>query len=197
MFTGIITHLGKLAEREGATYTFKTDELFCKRLKSGTSVAVNGVCLTVLSKPKNGTFSVTIMPETVKRTMFSYLRPHDEVNLELPASLESFFSGHIVQGHIDGVGKVQKIQKQKNSRLITIEVSRRMSNYIVEKGSIAVNGISLTVIAAEWTHFIVGIIPYTWKHTMMMHNVKVGDRVNVEVDILAKYVDKLLKSKNI
>jgi len=103
------------------------------------------------------------------------------------------FAGHIVQGHIDGVATVKSIKQKGNSRLFTFEVPKQLGRYIVEKGSIAVNGISLTVIDASNKTFTVGIIPYTWRHTMLS-SAKVGDRVNIEVDILAKYLEKLEKA---
>ena len=194
MFTGIITHIGILEKREGSRYTFKTDVDFCQKLTLGTSVSVNGACLTVSEKPSEKTFGIELMPETVRKTMFADLKLNKEVNLELPVSVNSLFSGHIVQGHTDTVGEVENIQKEKNSRIITIKVPKHLSRYIIEKGSIAVNGISLTVIAVGETFFTVGIIPYTWEHTML-HEVCLHDKVNIEVDMLAKYVEKLLVKK--
>lgn len=130
------------------------------------------------------------MPETAKRTMLGRLKIGDLVNLELPVSLTQLLSGHLVHGHVDGVGTIKKIQKEGNSRLLTITISRDLNKYIVEKGSIAVNGISLTVINVG-LDFTVGIIPYTWQHTMLKQT-KLGDSVNIEVDILAKYLEKIL-----
>jgi len=202
MFTGIITNLGKLINKEQSVFTFQTDASFCRKVKNGTSVAVNGVCLTVVASltpgvkhvqtPGVGIFSITVMPETARKTMLDSLQIHDLVNLELPVTPETFLSGHIVQGHADRIGIIKTIEEEENSKILTIEIPEVLNKYIVEKGSITVNGISLTVIHSEKIYFTVGIIPYTWKHTML-HKIKIGDAVNIEVDIIGKYVEKLLK----
>lgn len=191
MFTGIITNVGKLVRKQSPLFVFQTDKSFCKNLNSGTSISVNGVCLTVVKKTQNS-FSVEIMPETVKKTMLETLNVEDLVNLELPATLDTFLSGHIVQGHIDCVGKIVKIVPDGNSRVIQISIPANLSKYVVEKGSIAVNGISFTVIKANRNYFSVGIIPFTWKNTML-NSIKIGNKVNVETDILAKYIAKFFK----
>lgn len=191
MFTGIITHLGQLKKIDGALFTFKAPESFCKHLGKGESVAVNGVCLTVLGK-KEDNFAVEIMPETAKKTMLGKLRKDDLVNLELPVSTQTLLSGHIVYGHIDGVGKILNISSQGNSKILTITYDKQIGKYIVEKGSIALNGISLTIISIKPAKFSVGIIPHTLKSTMLSQ-IKIGDLVNIEVDILAKYLEKLIK----
>lgn len=193
MFTGIISNLGNLEEKNDLLFTFSAPKSFLKDISKGTSVSVNGVCLTVFKKEKNN-FSVEIMPETEKRTMLGNLRVNDSVNLELPAKPDDFLSGHIVQGHVDGVGEVAGIKKNKNSHLITIIIPGNLVKYIVEKGPIAVNGISLTVIKVKKESFMVGIIPFTWENTMFK-KIKVEDTVNIEVDIIAKYVEKLIKNK--
>lgn len=192
MFTGIITYLGELTKQDGSVFTFGTNQSFCKKIKKGASVAVNGVCLTVFRKPSKDSFSVEVMPETMNKTMLKHLKTDDLVNLELPATPQSFLSGHIVQGHIDGVAKLLSIAKHKNSYLLKFSIPEGLSKYIVEKGSIAINGISLTIIGANKNYFTVGIIPYTWNNTML-HKIKTADFVNIEVDILAKYMEKLLK----
>ncbi|OGG20721.1 riboflavin synthase subunit alpha [Candidatus Gottesmanbacteria bacterium RIFCSPHIGHO2_02_FULL_40_13] len=191
MFTGIISHLGKLTKAENPVFTFSAPKTFCASLKKGTSIAVNGTCLTVTSKPRSNAFSVEIIPETLKRTMPGKLKVDDLVNLELPVTANTLLSGHIVQGHVDGTGKVEEIKKEGNSRLFTIKIPSRLSKYIVEKGSIAVNGVSLTVIDIGDNFFTVGIIPHTWDKTML-YTIKSGDYVNIEVDILAKYLEKLI-----
>lgn len=136
--------------------------------------------------------SVDVMEETMKKTTLGTLKPHDLVNLELPVTVQSLFSGHIVQGHIDGTAKLADIIKKKNSHTLKFLIPSPLSKYIVPKGSIAVNGIALTVIEAGKGFFTVGIIPFTWYHTML-HKVKIGDLVNLEVDVLAKYVEKILR----
>lgn len=194
MFTGIISHIGKLQTRKGSVFAFSAPSVFLKKIKPGTSVSVNGACLTVSNLPSKQTFSVELMPETIKITMFGQINSSDIVNLELPATSETFLSGHIVQGHIDGMGIIKKIEHEGNSRLLQIEFPKSLTRYIVSKGSIAVNGVSLTVINVSGKHFTVAIIPFTWKKTMF-NKLKVADPVNIEVDILAKYVEKLLKTK--
>jgi len=131
------------------------------------------------------------MPETIKKTILGSLQKNELVNLELPMTPESFFAGHIVQGHIDDTGVVADIAPEGNSRLMKITVLPEVGKYIVEKGSIALNGISLTVIKAGKTYFTVGIIPHTWTNTMLQ-KIKTGDMVNIETDILAKYIKKLI-----
>lgn len=189
MFTGIITHLGRLVKVQKTVYTFSASLSFCKRITKGTSVAVNGVCLTVFEK-KASRFSTEIMPETARKTMLVNLKEKDTINLELPSSLSSFLSGHLVQGHVDGVGKIEKITKEKNSYIFTISYPKDLGKYITQKGVISINGISLTVIDAERNSFTVGIIPYTWQNTMLK-TAKRGDLVNIEVDIIARYLENL------
>lgn len=191
MFTGIITHTGKFAGKKGEIFSFRTEESMCKKLVLGSSIAVNGVCLTVCKKPLKTSFSVAVMPETIKKTMLGILQKGDLVNLELPMTPESFFAGHIVQGHIDDTGVVAGIAPEGKSRILEISVSSEVGKYIVEKGSVALNGISLTVIKAGKTYFTVGIIPHTWINTMLQ-KIKIGDLVNIETDILAKYIKKLI-----
>lgn len=194
MFTGIITHLGKVESIYNSKYTFSADSSFFKQVRGGSSVSVNGVCLTVISNPKSNRFTIEVMPETARKTMLVNLAIGDMVNLELPATYKTFLSGHIVQGHADGVGIITNISNEGNSRILTIGIDKHLTHYIVEKGSISVNGISLTVISAKDDHFTVGIIPYTWNHTML-YTIKINSKVNIEVDILAKYAEKLLKGE--
>src|SRR3989344_5274483 len=181
MFTGIITHLGTVFNKTKTSLIIKTDKDFLTGLKKGTSVAIDGICLTVVTYDKNS-FKVNIMPETINRTNIQYLHPENLVNLELPTTANSFLSGHIVSGHIDVTARLQSIIKKNNSRLLKFSISDSLSKYVVEKGSITVNGISLTVIEVTKNYFTVGIIPHTWKKTML-RTIKVGDFVNVEVDI--------------
>lgn len=191
MFTGIINNLGRVVNKTKTSLIIKTDKDFLTRLEKGASVAIDGICLTVVTYNKNS-FEVNVMSETIKRTNIQYLQLGNLVNLELPTTANSFLSGHIVQGHIDGTAKLQDIIHQRNSHILKFSIPNSFSKHIVEKGSIAVNGISLTVIKVAKNYFTVGIIPHTWAKTVL-HTIKVGDFVNVEVDILAKYVEKLLK----
>jgi len=191
MFTGIINNLGKIAEISETKLTVATDADFVDELDGGASVAIDGICLTVVDRSKNS-FAVDVMPETVNRTNLKYLKKNDPVNLEMPAMPESFLAGHIVQGHVDGVARLESMADDGNSRTLNFSIPETLSKYIVEKGSIAINGVSLTVIEAGDDHFTVGIIPHTWDATMF-HAFKTGDFANIEVDVLAKYVERLSK----
>ncbi|MBI3115082.1 MAG: riboflavin synthase [Candidatus Kerfeldbacteria bacterium] len=193
MFTGIITHLGTVFSKTKTSLILKTDKDFLTGLEKGTSVAIDGICLTVVTSNKNS-FGVNIMSETTDRTNIQYLQSGNLVNLELPTTPNSFLSGHIVQGHIDGTGRLQGIINKNNSYILKFSISNSLTKYVAEKGSIAVNGISLTVIKSVENYFTVGIIPHTWAKTML-HTIKVGNFVNVEVDIVAKYLEKLLPRK--
>ncbi|MFA6376245.1 MAG: riboflavin synthase [Candidatus Paceibacterota bacterium] len=191
MFTGIITNLGKIAEITGAKLVVETDADFVDELGNGASVAVNGICLTVVTQDQK-TFTLDFMPETMARTNLKHSQPGDTVNLEMPAMPNSFLAGHIVQGHVDGIAQLQSITDAGNSRILKFSVPETLSKYIVEKGSIAINGVSLTVIEAKKDCFTVGIIPHTWDQTMF-HAFKNGDFANIETDVLAKYIEKLIK----
>lgn len=191
MFTGIITHLGKVESIHHARYTFSSDESFFSKLGKGSSVAVNGICLTVNADPERSRFSIEVMPETIIKTIIGALKVGDYVNLELPMSADALFEGHFVQGHVDGTGMIYKIKPEGNSHILTIKVKSGLSRYLINKGSIAVNGISLTIIKARKSFFTVGIIPFTWKHTTLQY-VKINDLVNIEIDVFAKYTEKFI-----
>jgi len=191
MFTGIITHLGRTVNASDNNLIIKTDKKLINSLSKGASIAVNGICLTIVSLTEDS-FSIDFMPEAAKKTNIKYLQTGSTVNLEPPATANSLLSGHIVQGHIDGTAKLETIIKEGNSRILKFATSKALTKYIVEKGSIAVNGISLTVIKVGEDFFTVGIIPHTWNKTML-HTIKLDDYFNIEVDILAKYVEKLMK----
>lgn len=193
MFTGIITNLGKISKKDTNKLSIKTNKGLTGKLSKGLSIAVNGICLTITGKSKS-TFSIDFIPETEAKTNIKYLKVGSLVNLELPATYESFLSGHIVQGHIDGVGRLENIKKHDNSHILKFSISKSkdISKYIVNKGSITVNGISLTVMEVSKDFFTVGIVPFTWTETML-HTIQLGNRVNIEVDILAKYLEKLLR----
>jgi riboflavin synthase len=193
MFTGIITHLGTVAEKTDSDLKIKTSTDLLKKLSLGTSIAVNGICLTVVSKDKTS-FTINFMPETEKKTNIKDLKQESKINLELPATAQTLLSGHIVQGHVDGIGKINSIVKKGNSYLFAFSIPKNLNKYLVEKGSISVNGISLTVISVSKDEFTVGIIPHTWENTML-HQAQVGDFVNLEVDALAKYIENLLRFK--
>lgn len=190
MFTGIVTHLGKIKTRSENKLQVECPKDLINKLSKGASIAVDGICLTVVGLGKDS-FEIDFMPETAKRTNIGYLKINDVVDLELPATPDTFLAGHIVQGHIDGLAKLVSIAQKGNSRILKFSVSNKLSKYIVEKGSIALNGISLTVINASENSFTVGIIPHTWEKTML-HQIKIGDYANIEVDVVAKYIEKLI-----
>lgn len=193
MFTGIISHIGKFEGYKNKCFVFQVKKSLAKKLKKEESIAIDGVCLTIEKKlGVRPLIQVSVMPETLKKSTLGELKSGDLVNLELPLLANGRIAGHIVQGHIDGVATVINVKKIKNSHIFSFKIPKKLSHYIVEKGSIAVNGISLTVIKAKDNIFSVGIIPYTWEHTILSQ-AKVGDRVNIEVDILAKYVGKLAR----
>ncbi len=192
MFTGIITNLGAVKKKTASRLNIQADAGLINRLDLGGSVAVNGVCLTVAKVfPKAG-FEVDVMPETFKKTVLGALFPGAGVNLELPLAATGRFDGHIVQGHVDGTATVKSIEPSGNSRLLTFLAPKKLLDYMVEKGSVTVSGISLTIIDVTDKTFSAGIIPRTWQHTNLK-SAKVGDKVNVELDILAKYIYKFIK----
>lgn len=191
MFTGIIMHMGRFIKQNKEGFIFEVPPNLAKQITTGLSIAIDGVCLTV-KKKINTTIYVDVMEETLKKTILGNLKSKSLVNLELPVTTETFFSGHIIQGHIDEVARLKGVLKKGNSYILRLSIPNNLSKYIVKKGSIAVNGISLTVIEAGKNYFTVGIVPYTWDKTML-HIIKTGDFVNIEVDILAKYVDRFLQ----
>ncbi len=187
MFTGIVTHIGKIEKITGDIYTISASPDLISKLEVGTSIAVNGVCLTVISEPQSDSFDVEIMPETIRR--IAGFEADSSVNLELPLTASSLMSGHMVQGHVDTRAEVLSIVEEGESRIIRFKIDPESTIYIVEKGSVAINGISLTVIEMNSDQFSVGIIPHSLKHTTMSA-IKVGDMVNIELDIVAKYIHK-------
>ena len=189
MFTGIITHRGTIVSRNSSSLEISVPKGIRKDLPSGSSLSVNGVCLTV-TQLTGGAVCTHIMPETWKETALGTLLKGDQVNLELPVSINGLFQGHIVQGHIDGVAEVISIKKEANSKIITYKSAENLTRFMVPKGSIAIDGISLTLISVSDETFCIGIIPYTNKNTNMQSVTK-GTKSNIETDIMAKYVAKL------
>lgn len=157
--------------------------------KIGDSIATNGVCLTVTTLTGNG-FTADVMPETVNRTALSQLRAGSEVNLERALTLSSRLGGHIVSGHIDGTGRIRDIRQDDNAIWLTVECDSNLLRYIIEKGSIAIQGISLTVGRVDSGSFAVSLIPHTQQVTTL-HAARIGDMVNLETDVIAKYVERL------
>lgn len=191
MFTGIIETLGKLVklEKEGSNIHLTVESPISDQLKVDQSVAHNGVCLTVV-QVGNGWHTVTAIDETLKRTNLGQLEVGNEVNLERCMLANGRFDGHIVQGHVDQLGEVLSIQAQDGSHVISFKHTEG-DNFTVDKGSITVNGVSLTAFDTSNSGFSVAIIPYTFEHTTFK-NLKVGDKVNLEFDIVGKYVARML-----
>lgn len=192
MFTGIIESLGKVAEikTEGSNRHFTIESSISSELKIDQSVAHNGVCLTVVSISDH-THVVTAVKETLDKTTLGEMKPGDLINLERCMLNNGRFDGHIVQGHVDQTGMVTAIKEEEGSWLFDFKYDQNHGNITVEKGSITVNGISLTCFNSASANFRVAIIPYTYKHTNFK-NLKVGEAVNLEFDIIGKYVDRLV-----
>jgi riboflavin synthase len=191
MFSGIVkitAKAQKIEKRgEGLRIFFKQPKRF--NVRQGGSISVDGICSTIEKKTKDG-FGFYYMPETLKKTTLSKISNAHLFNLEQPLALQSLVSGHLVSGHIDTTAEVSNITKEKDARLIKFTIDKKFTKYIIYKGSIAVNGVSLTVIEDGKDFFSVSLIPYTLKHTNL-GQLKVGDMVNIEVDQIAKYVEKL------
>ncbi len=196
MFSGIIEDLGTVqslkTSEKGMLITLRT-ALPVARIKMGDSIAVNGACLTVIAKER-GTIAMEVSAETLRRTVLGQLKVRDRVNLERSLTLGTLLNGHMVSGHVDGVGKIVSIKPEGDSRLYEFEAPANEARYLVEKGSVAVDGTSLTVFGIRGRRFTCAIIPHTLKMTTL--GVKgVGAAVNIESDMLGKYVEKFLAQR--
>ena len=187
MFTGITEEIGKIASAEPSSLVISASKVM-QKMEVGGSIAVNGVCLTVTGFTANS-FSVDVMPETLTRTNLGRLGIGSELNLERPLTLEGPMGGHLVQGHIDDTGRVVSVTQDGEATVIRFETRPEIMHYIVKKGFIAVDGISLTVLDRDTGSFAVSIVGYTSRNTTLGDK-KVGDLVNLEVDIIAKYVER-------
>ena len=196
MFTGLIKDIGVVKSRKvnsaGIELAISSTRLG-KDIAIDDSVAVNGVCQTV-TKIDAPTFWVQVVATTLEKSNLGSLQTGDQVNLELAARPEDRLGGHIVQGHVNGIGVISGITPQGNSYLLKVTVPPALSKYIVDEGSIAIDGVSLTVAKIEGQQMSCAIIPHTWNNTVLCQR-RVGDKLNLEVDILAKYVEKLLCSR--
>ena len=190
MFTGIVEEVGKVVSASAGSLTVAADGVL-EDMQRGASMAVNGVCLTVTAFDSKS-FSVDVMPETLDKTNLGLLRPGDGVNLERPLAANGRLGGHFVQGHIDDRARVSAVSRSGEALLLRFDTPTRLMPYIVEKGFIAVDGVSLTVVARDDNSFQVSIVGYTRQNTTL-GNRGVGDVVNLEVDIIAKYVEQLNK----
>ncbi|MSP78507.1 MAG: riboflavin synthase [Dehalococcoidia bacterium] len=188
MFTGIVEELGKVVSINVPVFTIEGN-VTLKGAKLGDSIAMNGVCLTLTSL-KGRQFTVDVTPETQRRSNLDFLKPGRVVNLERPLAYGGRLGGHLVEGHVDGVGKLLSIKPERESNIVTFQAPSSISRYIVEKGFIAIDGISLTIVSENANRFSVAVIPYTYRHTTL-GAYKPGAPVNLEVDILAKYVERL------
>ncbi len=196
MFTGIIEETGELSEIKKETLSAKI-KIRCQKVLDGTkigdSIAVNGICLTVTSLAKDG-FTADVMAETMRRSSLSELKVPGKVNLERAMAADGRFGGHIVSGHIDGTGRVTGIQQEENAVWYTIAAEPGLLRYIVEKGSVALDGISLTVAKVTEQDFQVSVIPHTRKETALSEK-RAGSLINIECDVVGKYIEKLISRK--
>lgn len=193
MFTGLVAELGTVQRlaRQGNSYHLTVGaKKVLENLKIGDSVAVNGACLTVVRMDDSG-FTADVMPETVRLTNIGSLQPGSKVNLERTLRLCDGLDGHIVSGHVEGLGTVSEQRPEGIAVVVTISTPPELLKYIIKKGSIAIDGISLTVTEVTDTSFSVSLIPHTAKETTLGLK-KVGDSVNLETDILGKYVERML-----
>ena len=191
MFTGLIAAKGTVrALRDGR---LRVESELGAELAPGDSVAVNGVCLTAV-EANGAAFSAQVMPETLRRSSLGPLGPGDEVNLELPLRAGDRLGGHVVQGHVDGTGAVEAMRPEGVSRVVRIAAEPELLRYVVQKGSIAVDGVSLTVSAVDDDAFEVSLIPETLERTTL-GQADAGRTVNLEVDVLAKYVEKAVRAQ--
>ena len=193
MFTGIVEEIGEIAAvasgAKSARLTIKGDMIFSD-LKLGDSVSVNGVCLTA-TEINGKNFTADVMAETMRRSNLGLLKKGSRVNLERAMAADGRFGGHIVSGHIDGTGIVRSFEKEDNAVWLTVTAEEKLMRYIIEKGSIAIDGVSLTVARVFRDAFAVSLIPHTAAETILLTK-KTGDKVNLECDIVGKYVEKLI-----
>jgi riboflavin synthase len=195
MFTGIVEEIGiveVVTEMKGGRQ-LAISSSFVHEIHVDESISVNGVCLTVVSFDDN-TFTVQCVDETLRKTNLGTLEKGSPVNLERSLTLEKAIEGHIVQGHVDTTGILTKIDQDGADILLTIEYPEEFENYIVGRGSVAVDGISMTVARDEGNKFVLAVIPYTWDYTNLKHK-KTGDPINIEFDVFGKYIIKYLEKR--
>ena len=193
MFTGLIQSVGALAaltpQRESSVFQIRTQGDFLSGVELGDSIAVNGVCLTVTSL-QDANFNVDVSAETLRCTTFESLRVGQSLNLEKALTLSQPLGGHLVTGHVDGVGEVTQLTRTDESIHIVVQAPKAIAKYIARKGSICMDGVSLTVNQVEHVTFEVNIIPHTWENTAIL-DYQVGTNVNLEIDLLARYVERM------
>jgi riboflavin synthase len=197
MFSGIVEETGKVIaiDKNQENINFTIECSFVNELKIDQSIAHNGVCLTVVSKTDK-TYVVTAIQETLIKSNLGDLVAGSEVNLERSMTMDKLLDGHMVQGHVDQTAICTKVEESDGSWYFTFEYDQSLGNITVEKGSISVDGVSLTVVNSQDNSFQVAIIPYTYEHTVF-HNYKEGTRVNLEFDIIGKYITKIMNQRNL
>jgi riboflavin synthase len=198
MFTGLVEEVGNISEKikTGDGFRFKiTAKKVADDLEIGSSIAVNGCCLTVVEKNGN-LFAVDTIEETLKKTNLGKTNVGDKVNLERPLKADERLGGHFVLGHIDTVGIVEEIQELSNSHFVKISFPSEFAKYLIYVGSVSIDGTSMTVAQLNGNSFSVGIIPHTWKETIFSTR-KIGDSVNLEFDVLGKYVERIMEGKEL
>lgn len=192
MFSGIIKSVGTITKIDslGTNKTYTVNTEIWDQLKVDQSISHNGVCLTVETVGQSE-YTVTAVEETLKKTTLSSWQIGQKINLEKCITLSSLLDGHLVQGHVDSIGSIMQIENRDGSHNLTVNFSSEFAHLIIEKGSIAINGISLTVFNVGDDSFNVTIIPYTWEHTML-HTLQREDQVNLEFDVIGKYINRKL-----
>jgi len=193
VFTGIVGEIGKVTSAQSGSLNVAASNVL-QGMELGESISINGVCLTVASFKANA-FSVDIMLETSRRTNLGLLKAGDNVNLEQPVALGGRLGGHLVQGHVDDTGRVASVMWDGEAMLVRFEAPPKVMRYVVEKGFIAADGVSLTVVTKDTSSFLVSLVDYTQRHTTLGSR-RAGDRVNLEVDIIAKYVEQLSQTQH-
>lgn len=196
MFTGLVEEKGELTQKiktgDGYQLVIKASRVM-DDLSIGSSISVNGCCLTVVKKEGNS-FSVDTIEETLKKTNLGNLDAGDKVNLERPLKADARLGGHFVLGHVDTKGTIEEIKELSNSHFITISYPHEFKKYLIYVGSVSIDGVSMTVAQLEGNKFSVGVIPFTWQETVFS-NKKIGDTVNLEFDVLGKYVERIMSTK--
>jgi len=200
MFTGIITHLGKIEalkfnSKKDCLLKISTSKIAKRNLEIGCSIACNGICLTLIEKKIAGAkniFSFQASDETASKTTLTKWQVGDEINLEFSMRLGDEFGGHMVLGHVDATAKIKAVAQVQDSHKFTFETPKKFTKFITQKGSVTLNGVSLTVNEVQKNSFSVNIIPYTFAHTNFK-NLRAGDLVNFEIDTIARYLQKALE----
>ena len=191
MFTGIVEEMGHVVEATPSRLVIWAQATL-RGTAVGHSIAVNGACLTVVELQED-TLTVDVTPETLRRTNLGDVHPGDQVNLERAMSMGDPLGGHMVQGHVESTGKIVSLEPEGEATLIAFQAPTDMMRYVVSKGFVAVDGVSLTVIQCDYSSFVISVIPYTRDHTVLGSR-RVGDKVNLETDIIARYVERLVRA---